>query len=525
MAIRSRTELKSFFVRNAIPTEENFADLIDSGLSLADDGVRRTTGEPLRIDAVTEGQKRALALYPDSNATTPDWLVSLNPPTSPEHPDTSRLGFGIASGDGKARLFVDPEGRVGIGTNRPTSLLHVEGDLRVEGDINGRNLVTDGKNWDDHRASHSNPHRVTAVQVGALPLTGGQLTGPLTTAVHSTGTYGVVAQHLRVGGAGSKTAMRAVVSGDLGDKHGLSIQVSGDHDTKKGVSLSVRGIRGEKLGIESIVEGTYGLKNAIIARVSGRSDRGHAIWAEAEPATDGQGDRWRFAAYFKGKVAVSGSMGIGTEVPGQDKLDVRGRCYASGGWHTRNGDYAELFESHDGRPIAAGVSVVITDDGKIRAAERDSVPIGIVSAAPAVLGGSHKEWPKKYLSDDFGRPYLEEHEEEMTPERGLPAPEIDVRKALDDPHTERRSGDAGTQEIRQGEGPPMVGSGQLVKKQRPRLNPEYDPHRTYVPREERPEWNAVGLLGQLPLRRGQPVAPTWVKIRNIGLEVELWLVK
>lgn len=44
-------------------------------------------------------------------------------------------------------------------------------------------------------------------------------------------------------------------------------------------------------------------------------------------------------------------------------------------------------------------------------------------------------------------------------------------------------------------------------------------------RELRPEWNCVGLLGQIPLWKGQPVAPTWIKIKDISEEVELGLVK
>jgi hypothetical protein len=35
----------------------------------------------------------------------------------------------------------------------------------------------------------------------------------------------------------------------------------------------------------------------------------------------------------------------------------------------------------------------------------------------------------------------------------------------------------------------------------------------------------VGLLGQLPLVKGQPVAGGWVKIKDLSDEVELWLVK
>ena len=73
--------------------------------------------------------------------------------------------------------------------------------------------------------------------------------------------------------------------------------------------------------------------------------------------------------------------------------------------------------------------------------------------------------------------------------------------------------------------PVMVGSGKFVKKQRPKLNPEYDETRTYVRREDRPDWCCVGLVGQLRMRKGQPVAPTWVKLYDISDKVEMWLVK
>lgn len=34
----------------------------------------------------------------------------------------------------------------------------------------------------------------------------------------------------------------------------------------------------------------------------------------------------------------------------------------------------------------------------------------------------------------------------------------------------------------------------------PRLNPDYDPEQTYVNRSDRPEWDAVGMLGKLYVR-------------------------
>ena len=57
MAIKNRTDLKSFFVKNAIPTEGNFADLIDSQLNQAVDGVFKMEGEPLSIVAATSRRR------------------------------------------------------------------------------------------------------------------------------------------------------------------------------------------------------------------------------------------------------------------------------------------------------------------------------------------------------------------------------------------------------------------------------------------------------------------------------------
>ena len=36
---RNRTELKAYFVKNAIPTQSNFAELIDAMLNQKDDGI------------------------------------------------------------------------------------------------------------------------------------------------------------------------------------------------------------------------------------------------------------------------------------------------------------------------------------------------------------------------------------------------------------------------------------------------------------------------------------------------------
>jgi len=135
---KARQELRAKFVRNAIPTEQDFKDLIDAPLNQSDDGIFRNSGEPLSIVAGSDGQKRVLRFYgdPPANATAPDWLISLNPGQDPNDATTNRRGFGIADGAGATRLYLDAAGNLGLGTNAPQAKLHVAGGgARIEGDL------------------------------------------------------------------------------------------------------------------------------------------------------------------------------------------------------------------------------------------------------------------------------------------------------------------------------------------------------------------------------------------------------
>jgi hypothetical protein len=113
---KARQDLRSKFVRNAIPTEQDFKDLIDAQLNQKDDGIFRNPGEPLSIVAGSDPQKRTLLLYSDDTGAAPDWLISLNP---------GKSGLGIATGDGNLLMFVDRSGKIGIGTNEPKAGLEI----------------------------------------------------------------------------------------------------------------------------------------------------------------------------------------------------------------------------------------------------------------------------------------------------------------------------------------------------------------------------------------------------------------
>lgn len=150
--------------------------------------------------------------------------------------------------------------------------------------------------------------------------------------------------------------------------------------------------------------------------------------------------------------------------------------YAAGSYNASGADYAEMFEWADGNPESedrAGRFVTLAG-GKIRlAGPGDDYILGIVSGNPSVVGDVYDDqWQGMYITDIFGRPIWEdvevpaETEEVQDPEN----PENTITCVIIPAHTERRQ----------------------------KLNPDYDQARLpYSPRSERPEWDAVGLLGKL----------------------------
>jgi hypothetical protein len=47
-------------------------------------------------------------------------------------------------------------------------------------------------------------------------------------------------------------------------------------------------------------------------------------------------------------------------------------------------------------------------------------------------------------------------------------------------------------------------------------NPDFDPGEEYIPRQDRQEWAAVGLVGKLFVRPGAPTHPLWKQIATRG---------
>ena len=187
----------------------------------------------------------------------------------------------------------------------------------------------------------------------------------------------------------------------------------------------------------------------------------------------------------KGGFRVRGRASSGGYASIRFALRGDGNAYADGSWNGGGADYAEYFEWYDANPEAEdrrGISVVL-DGNKIREAQSGEDPIGIISGNPSVVGdAAWNKWNGKYLRDEYGTYIQEDYEVEDE-------------------------------------------DGNTVIQQRRKLNPAYDPDTEYIPREQRPEWDCVGLMGKLRIRKGQVTGSRWIKMRDISDSVEEWLVR
>lgn len=173
---------------------------------------------------------------------------------------------------------------------------------------------------------------------------------------------------------------------------------------------------------------------------------------------------------------------------------------AGNGWFagtvtSTGADYAELFEWLDGNPSGEdriGLAVTLVGD-KIRIANEDDDLLGIISGTAMVLGDNAMwEWKDKYITDNYGRIVYDEPVEEFVEYTDY----VDVTN----PSTWVTAKEsAGFHSY-------------------PKMNPNYDPTQEYIGRENRKEWDAVGLLGKLHVNDdGSCVVNGYAKVSANGI--------
>jgi hypothetical protein len=194
-------------------------------------------------------------------------------------------------------------------------------------------------------------------------------------------------------------------------------------------------------------------------------------------------------------------------------------------------DYAEMFEWVDGNPNnedRVGNSVVLVGN-KIKIAQQGEIPIGIVSAEPTMVGDAAPfRWSGAFSRDEFGRKIKENVE--IVEWKEIKDAVFHYEKdgngkdiLVIDKEKEEITHSYESTKIPSGIMPPNNAEKKVIEKFIE--NPNWDKTKEYIPRLERKEWSAIGLLGKLRIKKGQVTSPSWIKMSDISDTIEEWLVK
>ena len=140
MSRQSRDTLKSYFREGSRPSEDDFADLIDSALNITDEGFRKTPPDGLRVASLGDSHALMSFYTPRSDADRAEWSIGLGE-------DFKRLSIHRPGVAGAPLLTLAPEGRVGVGKTSPQDERDVEGVIRSEGrrGREAQDRIIDGK--------------------------------------------------------------------------------------------------------------------------------------------------------------------------------------------------------------------------------------------------------------------------------------------------------------------------------------------------------------------------------------------
>lgn len=229
-------------------------------------------------------------------------------------------------------------------------------------------------------------------------------------------------------------------SGNFSHAEGSSSTASGNQSHAEGTFT-------EAVGIVSHAAGYYTVSN-MFQTVVGR-------YSVAKGSTD---------TYTTGSGFLIVGSGTSTSARANCFRATESNTYGKT-YNTSGADYAEMFEWFDENQLNEDrIGKFVTLDGdKIRLAnEKDTYILGVVSGNASVIGDSYADqWAYMYEQDIFGRPIYE---------------------TVTVPEEKDKNGNT------------LIGE---YKETRLKVSSKYDGEKKYIPRNERPEWAAIGLLGKL----------------------------
>lgn len=170
-------------------------------------------------------------------------------------------------------------------------------------------------------------------------------------------------------------------------------------------------------------------------------------------------------------------------------------------------DYAEFYEWSDGNPNDEDrIGCFVTFDFNkeynytssrqlphIKVAQPGDYILGVISGNPALIGNGDEEWRERWLYDDFDRPIVKTIEVPIMELQEVETGEYKTEIQYDENDNEIKV-QVPITETKE------VDTGKTERKYVQVLNPDYDENKIYKSRIDRPEWEPIGMLGNLSIK-------------------------
>ena len=293
-----------------------------------------------------------------------------------------------------------------------------------------------------------------------------------------------------VGKCSTAEGRDTTASGNRSHAEGGYTTASGDHSHAEGFTTTASGNRSHAEGSGTTASGIYshaegmGVKaSGYISHAEGFTTKTSGDYSHAEGSNTTALANQHAQGHYNNTTTATENVSSGTStgtafVIGNGtsssesnafRITGEGMIYATNATVQTGADYAEYFEWSDGNPnnedrVGHFVTFDENDSEKIRYANNDDYILGIVSGMPNVIGNGDEDWKKRYILDDFGRYIIEEFEYEEV---------VGIDEETGENITEIKTGTKWKE------------------------NPDYDNSKPYIQRKERPEWDAIGMLGVL----------------------------
>jgi len=303
--------------------------------------------------------------------------------------------------------------------------------------------------------------------------------------------------------------IRTTANGSASHAEGSASTANGNYSHAEGSSTKTEGSNSHAEGYNTTATGDFSHSEGAYTEAIGESSHAEGCFSKSKGQYSSAGGLSTIAS-AEGQTTVGCYNKESTDtndvfIVGNGIGNTRSNClrvtktngvFSNSTYKSSGADYAELFQWLDkniNKEDRTGLFVTL-DGEEIRiATPEDDYILGIVSACPSVCGDVCDDtWKDIYQTTVFGRLILEEID---IPDETIEMP---------DPQNPEKTI---TQIIR-------MAHKEIV----PKLNPKYDSTQEYIPRSERPEWDAVGMLGKLvTVDDGSCEVNRWCKVGKGGV--------